>query len=180
MSTHLDTFTRPAQMAGALGPEVLADVRALRAAAAAAAEVPLPRTRAGRLKASVRPAGTRSLVCRWGLRWCGLHADTAWQQSHCCVCCNCMRHTHTVQARAAVEAHIAEHGTLGLPHEAVRLAFDLPPSSSLLDTPDRLQALKHATPSYSEAQVCCICMTGWHVCVSLVALPRALGQDSCR
>lgn len=57
------------------------------------------------------------------------------------------------QAKAALERHIAQHGVLGLPHEAVRIAMDLPPSSELLElTPKRLQALKQATPRYTEAQ----------------------------
>jgi len=40
-------------MARTLGPEVLSQFRATRQAAAAAAKLPLPRTKGGRLKASV-------------------------------------------------------------------------------------------------------------------------------
>lgn len=65
-------------MAAAFGPEALARHRAARAAAKAAAELPLPTTKSGRLKSSVRGAGllhcsecAGACVC---VRTCRVHA----------------------------------------------------------------------------------------------------------
>lgn len=57
-----------------------------------------------------------------------------------------------VQALSALEAHISTHGVLGLPHEAVRAAFGLPPSSSLMSS-SKGEALQQATPKYNNTQV---------------------------
>lgn len=74
------------------------------------------------------------------------------------LCCASLP-THP-QARAALEEHIEQHGVLGLPHEAVRAAFGLPPSSSLMSEA-RGQAVKAATPKYNATQVCVgMCETG--------------------
>jgi len=66
----------------------------------------------------------------------------------CCVVCVCV----CVQALSALEAHISTHGVLGLPHEAVRAAFGLPPSSSLMSS-SKGEALQQATPKYNNIQV---------------------------
>lgn len=67
----------------------------------------------------------------------------------CCaaLCCNSCS-----QARSALQQHIEEHGVFGLPHEAVRAAFGLPPSSSLMSE-SRGEAIKAATPKYNNTQV---------------------------
>jgi hypothetical protein len=58
-----------------------------------------------------------------------------------------------LQTRDALEKHIEQHGLLSLPHEAVRAAFDLPPSSSLMSE-SRRETLKAITPKYNQTQVC--------------------------
>jgi hypothetical protein len=57
-----------------------------------------------------------------------------------------------LQTRDALEKHIEQYGLLSLPHEAVRAAFDLPPSSSLMSE-SRQETLKAVTPKYDQTQV---------------------------
>jgi hypothetical protein len=46
-----------------------------------------------------------------------------------------------LQAKAALLEHIQVHGMLAVPHEHLRAALDLPPSSKL-DSPERMLALR--------------------------------------
>jgi hypothetical protein len=80
------------------------------------------------------------------------HAVTKLCALLCCAvpCCDVLR--PLLQARAALQQHIEDHGVLGLPHEAVRAAFGLPPSSSLMSQ-SRGEAIKAATPKYTTTQV---------------------------
>lgn len=178
------------QMAAAFGPEALARHRAARAAAKAAAELPLPTTKSGRLKSSVRGcglvhclAGPRALLpaaaAPLHTRTCvhaqqmhtALHAtqpqlaaDTSpADASHArprltphaalphAACSRLLNAATVMQAKAALLAHISVHGMLGLPHEHVRAALDLPPSSSLAN-PARDAQLAQATPAYDASQ----------------------------
>jgi hypothetical protein len=54
-----------------------------------------------------------------------------------------------LQAKAALLEHIQLHGMLAVPHEHLRAALDLPPSSKL-DRPERTLALKKVRASTSR------------------------------
>lgn len=58
-----------------------------------------------------------------------------------------------MQAKAAVLEHISVHGMLAVPHEHLRAALDLPPSSSLAN-PERTMALKKVNGGGSSVQWC--------------------------
>jgi hypothetical protein len=53
-----------------------------------------------------------------------------------------------LQAKAALLEHVQIHGMLAVPHEHLRAALDLPPSSKL-DSPERTLALKKVRASGS-------------------------------
>jgi hypothetical protein len=57
-----------------------------------------------------------------------------------------------LQTLRAIEQHLDQHGLLGLPHEAVRAAYGLPPSSSIMSD-SRGEAIRGATPKYNQTQV---------------------------
>jgi cell division septal protein FtsQ len=62
-----------------------------------------------------------------------------------------------LQAKAALLEHIAVHGSLAVPHEHLRAALGLPPSSSLA-SPERALALKKVRWESIVGKLCIVDM----------------------
>jgi Mitochondrial small ribosomal subunit Rsm22 len=138
-------FTPP-QLTERFGPQTLAWRRAVKAQAATMAELPLPMTRSGRVRASVRVQASLPLqLCGQG-SICTRDPKALVFALHISSTLTWPR--DAPQARAALEAHLMHGGALSLPHEYVRAALKLPPSTSLGDS-ERTAALQAAAPTYN-------------------------------
>lgn len=87
----------------------------------------------------------------------------------------CVSCVSWLQALAAIEQHLEQHGLLGLPHEAVRAVYGLPPSSTLMSD-SRREELKAVTPKYNQTQVGGLAGTGGRDEDSLAAAGGSKGR----